>query len=152
MKKILQQLYAFWKKWKQTILAFLSGVILSACIITWANYVSASQEVTNDFLDEVIEYNKHTVLEIDKKIKLISAEATIIEKDEFVSSIADWVKLNFMNLWGGTLILWRAKWETELIIKSKSDIECRAKTNSSWKFSCMFATEILTQNDVLVTY
>ncbi len=151
MKYYILKLKHFIQEGKQVLLWFLSGVILSICVITGTNYMSADVEVNNKFLDKVIEYNKNDIPKIDKKLSLISGEAII---NDFSSKNELWVdsSINFMSIGQWTLINWKAYSNSVVLIITRDWTECRAKTNMSWKFGCMFSTEKVTEGDLQISY
>ena len=112
-------------------------------------------EVDNIFLDEVIEYNKEEIPEMDKKLLLISNEALILEEkeeDTFSGSIVEWVSVKFISIGWGTLITGNAESNRELILTTIDELLCNAQANDTGKFGCMFATSQLSEGEINVEY
>ncbi len=102
-------------------------------------------EVSDVFLDNVIDYNKKLV---------ISNEVTIVEKEKktFSWSIPEGIYIDYIKIWNGTLIMGKAQGNSQLLLTSRSWVFCEANTSSSGKFGCMFSWESLSSEDVIVLY
>ncbi len=101
--------------------------------------------------EAIVKNSAKEIPEIKKDILIISGEAII---GDFVAMNELWTKssLDIMSIWQWSLIKWIANPESVVLIITRTWTECRAKTNTTGKFGCMFANELVWIEDLQITY